>query len=133
MTISFFVDGWTGKGAIAGELKEAIKHFNNCHGTRLSESLTVLTDLAGIAGLAADGEDYLIPSSILNSVVSGLISRSVLNNDYLNEGGFHGCVFYEENRNRDISREFVDELTLAVTPHLTDKELVPATWDDGDG
>ena len=127
-----FVDGWTGKGAIAGELKSAIKHFNYRHGTRLPESLTVLTDLAGTAGLAADGEDYLIPSSILNSVVSGLISRSVLNNDYFKEGGFHGCVFYEENRNRDISRKFVDELTLAVTPHLTDKELAPATWDDGD-
>ena len=125
-----FVDGWTGKGAIGRELREAIGRFNSNHGTRLPESLTVLTDLAGIAGLAVDGEDYLIPSSILNSIISGLISRSVLNNKYLKKNGFHGCVFYRENRDRDISRKFVDELTLAVLPLLKDEELNPAVWND---
>jgi hypothetical protein len=39
-------------------------------------------------------------------------------------------VFYRENRDRDISRKFVDELTLAVLPLLKDEELKPAVWND---
>ena len=106
--------------------KSAIKHFNNSHGTRLPESLTVLTDLAGTAGLAADGEDYLIPSSILNSIVSGLISRSVLNNNYLNEGvgTAYGIEFL---LNKAISDKWYGWLSIAYSK--TERENL-ATGED---
>jgi hypothetical protein len=102
-----FVDGWTGKGVIARELASSIARFNAQHGLHLDPGLHVLSDLAGAAAVAASCEDYLIPSSILNATVSGLISRSVLN-DAVKPGDFHGCVLYEEFADQDRSRSFVD-------------------------
>jgi hypothetical protein len=102
-----FVDGWTGKGVIARELASSIARFNAEHGLKLDPGLSVLSDLAGAAALAASCEDYLIPSSILNATVSGLISRSVLN-EAIRPGDFHGCVLYEEFAAQDRSRSFAD-------------------------
>jgi hypothetical protein len=51
----------------------------------------------------------LIPSSILNATVSGLVSRSVLN-ESIGPADFHGCVYYEELEPYDLSRKFVDDL-----------------------
>jgi hypothetical protein len=102
-----FVDGWTGKGVIARELASSIARFNAEHGLNLDAGLVVLSDLAGAAAVAASCEDYLIPSSILNATVSGLISRSVLN-DAIKPGDFHGCVLYEEFADQDRSRSFAD-------------------------
>jgi hypothetical protein len=63
--------------------------------------------------VAASAEDYLIPSSILNATLSGLISRSVLNADYIYAQDFHGCVFYQQpipnNRNGIMT-----DLTLKI-------------------
>jgi hypothetical protein len=102
-----FVDGWTGKGVIARELANSIARFNAEHGVALDPGLFVLSDLAGAAAVAASCEDYLIPSSILNATVSGLVSRSVLN-AAIQPGDFHGCVLYEEFAAEDRSRSFVD-------------------------
>jgi hypothetical protein len=104
-----FVDGWTGKGVIAGELASSVARFHARHGMNLDPGLFVLSDLAGAAAVAASCEDYLIPSSILNATVSGLISRSVLN-EAIGPDDFHGCVLYEELANEDRSRAFVDML-----------------------
>ena len=123
-----FVDGWTGKGAIARELKQTISKYNQQRGVQLPDSLTVLNDLAGAAGLTADYDDYLIPSSILNSIVSGLISRSILNEKYLNPSDFHGCVFYEEKRDMDQSQFFVDQLTPSVHQAITSPDISSAKW-----
>jgi hypothetical protein len=109
-----FVDGWTGKGVIARELAGSVARFNAEHGVALDAGLYVLADLAGAAAVAASCEDYLIPSSILNATVSGLISRSVLNGA-IGADDFHGCVLYEALAAQDRSRSFVDTLErLAV-------------------
>ena len=109
-----FVDGWTGKGVISGELASAVNTFNAERGTAIDAGLYVLSDLAGSAVCAASCDDYLIPSSILNATVSGLISRSILN-DAIGPGDFHGCVYYAQFEKADQSQRFADELvTRAV-------------------
>lgn len=113
-----FIDGWTGKGSIAGELEASLGAYNAVRGTRLSARLAVLVDLAGASDTAATSEDYLIPSSILNAVVSGLVSRTILNDDLVLPGDFHACVYYREMSGHDLSRHFVDTLSPLVSEYL---------------
>ena len=108
-----FVDGWTGKGVISRELARCIGKYNLEHGTRIDPGLHVLADLAGTAACASSSADYLIPSSILNATVSGLISRSILN-DAIGAGDFHGCVYYEQFAPHDRSRQFADAVVKAA-------------------
>jgi hypothetical protein len=113
-----FVDGWTGKGVISRELEAAIAEFNTRRGTSIDGGLYVLSDLAGTAACAASCDDYLIPSSILNATVSGLVSRSILN-DAIGPGDFHGCVYYQQFAAHDQSQQFADALVaraLAMAP-----------------
>lgn len=100
-----FIDGWTGKGAISRELRksEFLQH------REVEPFLAVVADPAGQADLAATGEDYLIPSGILNGIVSGLVSRSVIPVG-LRAGQFHTCRQLHELAPHDISRSFVDEI-----------------------
>lgn len=114
-----FIDGWTGKGVISQVLLEAIASFNQRNNVAIDGGLFVLSDLAGSAAVSASSEDYLIPSSILNATVSGLVSRSVLN-DQIKADDFHGCIYYQEFAAQDRSREFAnaviaDALELAKT------------------
>lgn len=102
-----FIDGWTGKGVISEELERSITDFNHRYQTALNHDLYVLSDLSGTAHCAASCEDYLIPSAILNSTVSGLISRSILNQHLIGPNDFHGCVYYHEFTSIDLSRLFV--------------------------
>lgn len=102
-----FIDGWTGKGVISQVLQEAIAGFNQRNKVAIDGGLFVLSDLAGSAAVSASSEDYLIPSSILNATVSGLVSRSVLN-DQIDANDFHGCIYYQEFAAQDRSREFAN-------------------------
>lgn len=104
-----FVDGWTGKGVISRVLAHAIAGFNAREKVSIDAGLYVLSDLAGTAACAASAADYLIPSSILNATVSGLVSRSVLNASIATTD-FHGCVYYAEFEAQDVSRAFADGL-----------------------
>jgi len=104
-----FIDGWTGKGVIAAELRASMAVFNARHNCAIDSGLYVLSDLAGVAARAAGHDDYLIPSSILNATVSGLVSRSILN-DAIGPDDFHGCVYYAEFEPQDQSRVFADRL-----------------------
>ncbi|MFC0251547.1 cysteine protease StiP family protein [Massilia consociata] len=104
-----FVDGWTGKGVIARELALSVSAFNAAHGSHIDNGLYVLSDLAGAAACAASGDDYLIPSSILNATVSGLVSRTVLD-ERIGPDDFHGCVYYGEFAEHDQSQRFADAL-----------------------
>lgn len=101
-----FVDGWTGKGAIAGELRAALadRPFG------FAPELAVIADPAGQADLAATDDDYLIASGLLNGIVSGLVSRSILNADVVRPGDFHACVTYPQYADADLSRGFVDRI-----------------------
>ncbi|MEO6422504.1 MAG: cysteine protease StiP family protein [Candidatus Nitrotoga sp.] len=104
-----FIDGWTGKGVISRVLEQAVGDFNQRNDVAIDSGLHVLSDLAGTAACAPSSADYLIPSSILNATVSGLVSRSVLN-ESIGPNDFHGCVYYNEFEPYDQSREFADGL-----------------------
>ncbi|MBF0624527.1 MAG: cysteine protease StiP family protein [Magnetococcales bacterium] len=118
-----FVDGWTGKGAIGNELSKAVAtDFFELVGA----PLCVLSDLAGVADIAAGDEDYVIPSAILNGVISGLVSRTVLNAELIGPGDFHGCVVLSHLASLDLSRRYVDEQMKDVLARLPDAE--PARW-----
>jgi len=108
-----FVDGWTAKGVITAELRRAIDDWNDHHGTSLSAALYVIADPAGVADVSASADDYLIPSGILGACVSGLVSRSILN-ERIEPGDFHGCVLYPELADEDLSNWFLDEVSEAM-------------------
>lgn len=100
-----FVDGWTGKGAVFGELKKEVAGYKN-----VSADIAVLADPAHITHLCGTHEDFLIPSSCLNATVSGLISRTFVRKDIIGENDFHGAVFYENLLNEDVSYQFIDAI-----------------------
>ncbi|MDR2456706.1 MAG: hypothetical protein LBE49_08965 [Deltaproteobacteria bacterium] len=104
----FFIDGWTGKGVIAGELQKSVRKFNQANQSSLPEKLSVISDLAGIAERSAGTDDYLIPSCLLNSVVSGLISRTVVAASMDPGSSFHGCLYYPWLEKYDLSLWFAD-------------------------
>jgi hypothetical protein len=103
-----FVDGWTGKGAISIELSRACRKYEKKYGIKLDDTLAVIADPGYCTSLYGTREDFLIPSACLNSTVSGLVSRTVLNNLYVNEDDFHGAKFYHELIPNDVSNEFID-------------------------
>ena len=117
-----FVDGWTGKGAIAGELRGA----RGARAAGIDPFLVVIADPAGRADLAATFEDYVIPSGILGGIVSGLVSRSVLN-DSVGADDFHGCVTLDHLATADVSRRFVDAIDA-----LARKTPVASDWTGGE-
>jgi hypothetical protein len=123
-----FVDGWTGKGVISRELAHWVGKYNLRHGTRIDAGLHVLADLAGTAACASSSADYLIPSSILNATVSGLISRSILN-DAIGAEDFHGCVYYEQFAPHDRSRQFADAVVRAALEMRRDGIPLPVAQD----
>lgn len=111
-----FVDGWTGKGAIYQELSRSLDIFSNPNHPYFANifhqgenviPLLTLADPAGVAWLAASEEDWLIPSGLLNSTVSGLISRSLYTEP---QSGLHRSVFYDNLVEVDHSLAFVDHI-----------------------
>jgi hypothetical protein len=105
-----FADAWTAKGVITRELKAAIQTWNKTEPEQLSEELYVISDIGGTADVAATYEDYAIPSGVLNATISGLISRSILNEE-IGRGEFHGCVVYDYLRPHDLTNWFLDEVS----------------------
>lgn len=105
-----FVDGWTGKGAITRELAASVKHVNAQLNCDIDPTLAVLADPAGCTPLHATSQDALIPSACLNSTVSGLVSRTVHNDDLIGPRDFHGAKFYHQLQNDDVSCAFVDTI-----------------------
>jgi hypothetical protein len=106
---AIFVDGWTGKGAIRGELDHSLEQSNS----GFKPFLAVVADPAGRADLAATFDDYVIPSGLLNGIVSGLVSRSVLNDDVVGADDFHACVAMPEHADSDVSRDFISAVRKA--------------------
>lgn len=110
----FFVDGWTGKGAIKNQLTEAVASLKakDSKWDDLSDDLWVLADPANITPYCGTHEDYLLPSACLNSTVSGLTSRTILNS-FINVevGDFHGAVYFKKFESIDKSNEFIDTIS----------------------
>lgn len=114
-----FVDGWTGKGAITKELDQSITTWNQNEDIKLDAYLAVLADPGHCAHFYGTQEDFLIPSACLNSTVSGLVSRTVLNDAFLEKGDFHGAKYYRELEPFDVSSSYIE----AIVAHYSD-ELV---------
>lgn len=100
-----FLDGWTGKGVIYQELKKAISAYEG-----IPDDLAVVADPAGLTELCGTHEDIVIASSCLNSTVCGLISRTVLRDDLIGKGDFHGAVYYRELSSEDRTYEFINNI-----------------------
>jgi hypothetical protein len=101
-----FVDGWTGKGTIADELRVSIAGWPEAP-PELDPGLWVPLDVCGAAKYAASRDDYLIPSTLLGGTLSGLVSRSVLPSGEEGGDAFHGCVPLDSLRRYDLSRWFI--------------------------
>lgn len=114
-----FVDGWTGKGAITGEL---FRSLHTRQGYPQQPRLVVLADPCGCAWLAASDDDWLIPFGIMGAPVSGLISRSVWS-----AGGLHGCVICHHLREFECSQMLVDTVSR-VRAQLTVCNVPPLPW-----
>lgn len=114
-----FVDGWTGKGAITGEL---IRSLSGRKGYPAQPRLVVLADPCGCAWLSASDEDWLIPFGIMGAPVSGLISRSIWT-----EEGFHGFVDCQHLKQYECSRYLVDTVGKVVDT-LIDNDIPLATF-----
>ena len=106
-----FVDGWTGKGAITRELAQAVTEVAHADGLRFDPTLAVLADPGSCVPLFGTRDDFLIPSACLNSTVSGLVSRTVLNDAYIGPDDFHGAKHYRQLTASDVSMLFIDAIT----------------------
>ncbi|WP_305094964.1 cysteine protease StiP family protein [Prescottella sp. R16] len=106
-----FVDGWTGKGAITRELTAALDAYADAGGPRLSDDLAVLADPGHCVRTYGTRDDFLVASACLNSTVSGLVSRTVLNDRYIGAGEFHGAKFYRDLADQDVSNRLLDTVT----------------------
>ncbi|MCM1988287.1 cysteine protease StiP family protein [Oceanirhabdus seepicola] len=116
-----FIDGWTGKGVIKNTLENSCESFKNKYGIELNSDLAVLADPGRICSTYATREDFLIPNACLNSTVSGLMSRTVLNKDIIGEDDFHGSKFYQSLIKKDLSQYYVD--TISQSFNLTLHEI----------
>ena len=109
-----FVDGWTGKGTIAKEIKNSLSLWTHTPDT-LDPGLWVPLDVCGVAKVSASTEDYLIPSTLLGGTVSGLLSRSILRRAQgASESTLHQCVELTNLRRYDLSRWFIEEMMERV-------------------
>jgi len=110
-----FVDGWTGKGAIASELSTSWAEITG----GAKAELAVLADPGGFATMAGSHEDWLIPSGILGANVSGLISRSILKDSVIGPKDFHGAIPARHLADIDVSSAFVD----GIWAHMRDLDV----------
>ena len=109
-----FVDGWTGKGAIYGELQRSLAQITDkqqqaqlFHQGEGVIPLVTLADPAGVAWLSASNDDWLMPASLLNSTVSGLISRTLYREP---SDGLHQAVYYDKLQPWDRSGDFIQTI-----------------------
>ena len=127
---AIFIDGWTGKGAISKELAVALDVYEEETGIHYGRELAVLADPGSCVEIFGTRADFLIPSACLNSTVSGLVSRTVLNDDFIGPDDFHGAKFYKELLDVDVSYAFIDAITakFSAVTQLSHTEDITPTW-----
>lgn len=115
-----FLDGWIGKGAILRELKKDLSAYPG-----VSDDIAVVADPANVTELCGTHEDILIPSSCLNSTISGLVSRTFLREDIIGPNDFHGAVYYGELKDADLSYSFIEaiEKEFEMDSDMEDKKI----------
>lgn len=123
-----FIDGWTGKGTIANELKKACDELEGIFNMKFDSSLAVLADPCGYSNVYGIREDFLIPSACLNSTVSGLVSRTVLRDDLIGKDDFHGAKFYKELKYVDESNNYLDTISACFKNEYQNIDETMKDW-----
>ena len=123
-----FIDGWTGKGTIANELKKACDELEGIFNMKFDSSLAVLADPCGYSNVYGIREDFLIPSACLNSIVSGLVSRTVLRDDVIGKDDFHGAKFYKELKYVDESNNYLDTISACFKNEYQNIDETMKDW-----
>lgn len=123
-----FIDGWTGKGTIANELKKACDELEGIFNMKFDSSLAVLADPCGYSNVYGIREDFLIPSACLNSTVSGLVSRTVLRDDLIGTDDFHGAKFYKELKYVDESNNYLDTISACFKNEYQNIDKTMKNW-----
>lgn len=123
-----FIDGWTGKGTIANELKKACIELKEIFKMDFDSSLAVLADPCGYSNVYGIREDFLIPSACLNSTVSGLISRTVLRDDLIGKDDFHGAKYYRELKDVDESNNYIDTIESCFKGQYKNIDIEVKNW-----
>ena len=103
-----FIDGWTGKGTIKGQLENSLVQYHKETGHRIKPDLAVLSDPARVADKWGTREDVIIPNACLNANVSGMLSRTFLKDGIIGEKDFHGCARVEGDN--DFTYTFIDKV-----------------------
>jgi hypothetical protein cdifQCD-6_08152 len=114
-----FIDGWIGKGAISRQLS------GSCIDLGIRRYFYALSDpTRDLTNDAPYKEDWLIPFGILGSVVSGLLSRTI----YQEEPKLHGAIFFddEEFKRKDVTQHYLKVIDKAI---LSRKEAFK-TWNE---
>lgn len=105
----FFVDGWTGSGAIRSELSRSLKAMG---ADPVLDRLVVLCDPAGVADVYGSQDDELLPSACLNATSCGLVSRTVT---VRTTGGVrHGAKFYPDRIAEDMTSVIHEQVSLKL-------------------
>lgn len=105
-----FIDGWTGKGTVAKEVRNSAKEYDG-----VDTSLAVLSDCINQAKYTGTREDVYIPHSPLNAAVTGLVSITVKNQIYSGDNGFHAALYLKDLEEYDESQDFVDKVSSKFT------------------
>lgn len=104
-----FIDGWTGKGTIKGQLENSLAQYHKETDHHIKPDLAVLSDPARVADKWGTREDVLIPNACLNANVSGMLSRTFLKDGIIGEKDFHGCARVKGDK--DFTYTFIDKVT----------------------
>jgi hypothetical protein len=105
----YFVDGWTGKGAISMQLQQSLEKSK----WPFEYKLLVDSDPAGTATLSATAEDWLIPFGLIGSQISGLFSRTLWSSD-----DFHQAALFDQLKSDDIGMDFIDAVEAFTSHHF---------------
>lgn len=118
-----FVDAWTGKGSIIRELEKSIEIFNKENNQNIDNSLAVIADPAKLSKFYGTREDIAIPTSILNSTVSGLVSRTILSDKYIKANEFHGAKMIDYLKEHDYSQLYIDRISKLFRRNIKDLDF----------
>ncbi|MDP3506946.1 MAG: tellurite-like stress resistance cysteine protease StiP [Candidatus Melainabacteria bacterium] len=121
-----FFDGWTAKGAVYKTLSQSLSEYNRKGEVTIEPRLYCLSDLASVCTGCATQEDYLIPSSLLNATVCGLVSRTftVAPEQYLPDriNAFHNAFYFQQLEKFDLSQFFVEFIWTEI------RKLLGGEW-----
>lgn len=106
-----FIDGWTGKGTVAKEIKRCVEKYY----PDVDWGLGVLSDCINVAKYVGTREDIYIPHSPLNAAVTGLVSITVKNEKFDNPSGFHSAIYLKELEEDDQSAEYIERVVKQFT------------------